>query len=49
MSAAAFFDRKLTGTAMLMSIVLALKQFVMNLRKRRTPRVAFPPKFEKHE
>ena len=49
MGVAAFFDRKLTGTAMLLSIVLALKQFVMNLRKCRAPRKAFPPKFEKHD
>ena len=49
MSVAAFFDRKLTGTAMLLSIVLALKQFVMNIRKCRAPRKAFPPMFEKHD
>jgi len=33
MSAAAFYDQKLKGVAMLMFGVLALKQFVMNLRK----------------
>ena len=33
MSAAAWYDQKLTGTAMLLSIVLAGKQFVMNIRK----------------
>ena len=48
MSAAAFFDNKLTVVAMLLSVVLAIKQFVMNLRKRRDPWKAMPPKFEKH-
>jgi hypothetical protein len=33
MSVAAFYDQKLKGVAMLMFGVLALKQFVMNLRK----------------
>ena len=37
MSVAAFFDGKLTGVAMLLSVVLAAKQFIMNLMKLRAP------------
>jgi len=48
MSFAAFVDQKLIGVAMLLALVLALKQFVMNFRKWRAPRKSFPPKFAKH-
>ena len=34
---------------MLLSVVLAIKQFVMNLMKLRGPRKAMPPKFDAHQ
>ena len=46
MAAAAFYDQKLTGVAMLLSVVLAIKQFIMNLIKLRGQRKTMLPKFE---
>ena len=48
MAFAAFADLKLTGVAMLLSVVLGLKQFVMNIMKLRAPRKVMPAKFDAH-